>query len=63
MKQSWMRHVRHTATILAKRVAATSTLREKRFRRVSRFSILRRDVNVMIKMMVLLILIKYVCCH
>ena len=37
-----------------------STLREKRFRRVSRCSILRRDVNVMIKRMVLLILIKYV---
>ena len=46
-----------------RRDAATSTLREKIFRRVSRCSILRRDVNVMIKRMVLLILIKYVCCH
>ena len=62
MQQSWMRHkicnARHTAIILAKRDAAISTLREKRFRRMSRYSILRRDVNVM--RMVLLILIKCV---
>ena len=52
-------HVRHTATIQAKRDAATSTLREKRFRRVSRCSILNRDVKVM--RIVLLILIMFMC--
>ena len=62
MQQSWMQHklcnARHTAIILAKRDAAIRTLREKRFRRVSICSILRRDVNVM--RMVLLIMIKCV---
>ena len=38
-------HVRHTATIQAKRDAATSTLREKRFRRVSGCIILHMDVS------------------
>ena len=52
-------HVRHTATIQAKRDAATCTLREKRFRRVSRCSMLHRDVNVMT--IVLLILIMFMC--
>ncbi len=52
-------HVRHTATSQVKRDAATSTLREKRFRRVSRCSILHCDVNVMT--IVLLILIRFMC--
>ena len=52
-------HVRHTATIQAKRDAATCTLREKRFRRVSRCSMLHRDVNVM--RIVILILIMFMC--
>ena len=52
-------HVRHTATIQAKRDAATSALREKIFRRMSRCSILHRDMNVM--RIVLLILIMFMC--
>ena len=54
-------HVRHTATIQAKRDATTSTLslREKIFRRVSRCSIMHRGVNVM--RIVLLILIMFMC--
>ena len=52
-------HVCHTATIQAKRDAATSTLKKKRFRRVSRCSILHRDVNVM--GIVLLIPIMFMC--
>ena len=52
-------HVRHTATIQVKRDAATCTLREKRFRRVSRCSMFHRDVNVM--RIVLLILIMFMC--
>ncbi len=52
-------HVRHTATIQAKRDAATSTLREKRFRRVSRCSILHKDANVMGIVLLILILFMY----
>ena len=52
-------HVRHTATIYAKRDAATSTLIEKRLGRVSGCIILHMDVNVM--RIVILIQIMLMC--
>ena len=56
MQQSWMRHI--TCSSYCSYSGEDRCCNQKRFRRVSRCSILRRDVNVM--RMVLLILIKCV---